>query len=79
MFSKTFQHLILSRRQHHQIISFDLLFDLQVEIFQNTEAGFLKELVLRLEPVLFSPGDLVCRKGNSIWHSGYIPFNYLSL
>ena len=28
----------------------------RVEIFQNTEAGFLNELVLRLKPVLFSPG-----------------------
>lgn len=36
---------------------------LQVEIFQNTEAGFLNELVLRLKPVLFSPGDFICRKG----------------
>ena len=35
----------------------------QVEIFQNTEAGFLNELVLRLKPVLFSPGDFICRKG----------------
>ncbi|NP_001301083.1 cyclic nucleotide-gated cation channel alpha-3-like [Limulus polyphemus] len=35
----------------------------QVEIFQNTEAGFLCELVLRLRPVLFSPGDYICRKG----------------
>ena len=35
----------------------------QVEIFQNTEAGFLNELVLRLKPVLFSPGDYICRKG----------------
>ncbi|XP_067949992.1 cyclic nucleotide-gated channel alpha-3-like [Watersipora subatra] len=35
----------------------------KVAIFQNTEAGFLKELVLRLEPALFSPGDFVCRKG----------------
>jgi CRP-like cAMP-binding protein len=34
-----------------------------VEIFQNTEAGFLCELVLRLRPVLFSPGDYICRKG----------------
>jgi signal-transduction protein with cAMP-binding, CBS, and nucleotidyltransferase domain len=34
-----------------------------VEIFQNTEAGFLNELVLRLKPVLFSPGDFICRKG----------------
>ena len=38
----------------------------RVEIFQNTEAGFLCELVLRLRPVLFSPGDYICRKGNKI-------------
>lgn len=37
----------------------------RVEIFQNTEAGFLCELVLRLRPVLFSPGDYICRKGVS--------------
>ena len=37
----------------------------RVEIFQNTEAGFLCELVLRLRPVLFSPGDYICRKGKS--------------
>uniref|UniRef100_A0A914WPI2 Cyclic nucleotide-binding domain-containing protein n=1 Tax=Plectus sambesii TaxID=2011161 RepID=A0A914WPI2_9BILA len=35
----------------------------RVEIFRNTEPGFLCELVLRLEPLLFSPGDYVCRKG----------------
>lgn len=35
----------------------------RVEIFQNTEAGFLCELVLRLKPVLFSPRDFICRKG----------------
>jgi cyclic nucleotide gated channel alpha 3 len=35
----------------------------RVEIFQNTEAGFLNELVLRLKPVLYSPGDYICRKG----------------
>ncbi len=35
----------------------------RVEIFQNTEAGFLNELVLKLKPVLFSPGDYICRKG----------------
>ena len=36
----------------------------RVEIFQNTEAGFLCDLVLRLRPVLFSPGDYICRKGS---------------
>ncbi|CAK9296994.1 unnamed protein product [Gordionus sp. m RMFG-2023] len=35
----------------------------RVEIFQNTEAGFLRQLVLKLKPVLFSPGDYVCLKG----------------
>ncbi|KAI3386088.1 hypothetical protein SNEBB_001055 [Seison nebaliae] len=35
----------------------------KVEIFQNTEAGFLNELVLKLKPQLFSPGDYICRKG----------------
>ena len=41
----------------------------RVEIFQNTEAGFLCELVLRLRPVLFSPGDYICRKGKFLAHS----------
>ncbi|ESO00928.1 hypothetical protein HELRODRAFT_192482 [Helobdella robusta] len=36
----------------------------RVEIFQNTEAGFLCDLVLKLKPVLFSPGDYICRKGS---------------
>lgn len=40
----------------------------RVEIFQNTEAGFLCELVLRLRPVLFSPGDYICRKGKTPRH-----------
>lgn len=29
----------------------------KVEIFQDCEAGFLSELVLRLRPQLFSPGN----------------------
>lgn len=43
----------------------------RVDIFQNTEAGFLCELVLRLKLVLFSPGDYVCRK-NEVGHEMYI-------
>lgn len=43
----------------------------RVDIFQNTEAGFLCELVLRLKPVLFSPGDYVCRK-DEVGHAMYI-------
>ena len=38
----------------------------RVEIFQNTEAGFLRDLVLRLRPILFSPGDFICRKGTRL-------------
>uniref|UniRef100_A0A1I8FMZ1 Cyclic nucleotide-binding domain-containing protein n=1 Tax=Macrostomum lignano TaxID=282301 RepID=A0A1I8FMZ1_9PLAT len=36
----------------------------RVDMFHNTEEGFLTDLVLRLRPVLFSPGDFVCRKGD---------------
>jgi CRP-like cAMP-binding protein len=43
----------------------------RVDIFQATEVGFLRELVLRLKPVLFSPGDYVCRKDEA-GHEMYI-------
>ncbi len=36
----------------------------QVKIFKNCEAGLLEELVLKLKPQVFSPGDYVCRKGD---------------
>ena len=36
----------------------------QVKIFEKCEAGLLEELVLKLKPQLFSPGDYVCRKGD---------------
>ncbi|VDL91109.1 unnamed protein product [Schistocephalus solidus] len=35
----------------------------RVDIFQDAEEGFLSELVLRLRPALYSPGDYICRKG----------------
>ncbi|KAM7536634.1 hypothetical protein Aperf_G00000080856 [Anoplocephala perfoliata] len=34
----------------------------RVDMFQDTEEGFLLDLVLRLRPALFSPGDFICRK-----------------
>ena len=73
-----FDYLWLSKKSLHEEKTLNLLPDKlkaeialhvhldtlkRVEIFQNTEAGFLCELVLRLKPVLFSPGDYICRKG----------------
>lgn len=51
----------------------------RVEIFQNTEAGFLCELVLRLRPVLFSPGDYICRKGKTPGHRASSKYSILEI
>lgn len=36
----------------------------QVKIFDDCEAGLLEELVLKLKPQVYSPGDYICRKGD---------------
>ncbi|KAM7379953.1 hypothetical protein PAMP_003285 [Pampus punctatissimus] len=43
----------------------------KVTIFQNCEKSLLEELVLKLTPQVFSPGEYVCRKGD-VGHDMYI-------
>ncbi|XP_034549935.1 cyclic nucleotide-gated cation channel alpha-4 [Notolabrus celidotus] len=43
----------------------------KVTIFQSCEKSLLEELVLKLNPQVFSPGEYVCRKGD-VGHEMYI-------
>ncbi|XP_031588811.2 cyclic nucleotide-gated cation channel alpha-4 [Oreochromis aureus] len=43
----------------------------KVTIFQNCDRSLLEELVLKLTPQVFSPGEYVCRKGD-VGHEMYI-------
>lgn len=36
---------------------------LQVTIFQECQPEFLHDLVLKMRAYIFTPGDIVCRKG----------------
>ena len=35
---------------------------MQVKLFQDCDQGLLKELVVKLRPTIFLPGDYICRK-----------------
>uniref|UniRef100_A0A1I8B9Z2 Cyclic nucleotide-binding domain-containing protein n=1 Tax=Meloidogyne hapla TaxID=6305 RepID=A0A1I8B9Z2_MELHA len=36
----------------------------KVKLFQDADRAFMRDLVLRLRPVIFLPGDIICRKGD---------------
>ena len=34
----------------------------KVKLFQDCDSGLLKELVVKLRPIIYLPGDYICRK-----------------
>jgi signal-transduction protein with cAMP-binding, CBS, and nucleotidyltransferase domain len=47
----------IQRRKYSTCFSF------QVTIFQECQPEFLHDLVLKMKAYIFTPGDLICRKG----------------
>lgn len=43
----------------------------RVDLFKNINRSILRDLVLKLQPILFLPGDYICRKGD-VGHEMYI-------
>jgi len=43
----------------------------KVELFRNIDRSVLRDIVLKLKPMLYLPGDYVCRKGD-VGHEMYI-------
>lgn len=40
-----------------------MVFFVQVTIFQECQPEFLHDLVLKMRAYIFTPGDVICRKG----------------
>lgn len=73
---KTFNELEILRKLPLKMRT-DLLLSIysqtlsRVDLFKNINRSVLRDLVLKFEPILFLPGDYVCRKGD-VGHEMYI-------
>lgn len=45
------------------VINLKNVYLLKVTIFQECQPEFLHDLVLKMKAYIFTPGDLICRKG----------------
>lgn len=78
-FAPRYQHLQINKKMTNEVailqhlperlraevaVSVHLSTLSRVQIFQNCEASLLEELVLKLQPQTYSPGEYVCRKGD---------------
>ena len=56
----------------------------KVKLFKNCEPGLLKDLVVLLRPIIYLPGDYICRKNDIgkemfIIQSGQVQVNIISI